>query len=413
MITLLIIADDFTGALDTGVQFAANGAKTVVAVEPIFDGNGLDPDVQVLILNTDSRHLTGQEAYLRISGIVRAAAKYGVSYIYKKTDSALRGNVGAELAAVLDGCEAERLHFIPAFPEMDRVVTNGILCIDGVPVSESVFGKDPFEPVPCSRVTDLIARQTDVPVYALKNGVPPQAELPSGILVYDSQTDQDLEQIGADLAKREELHLCAGCAGFAAVLAKILGLGNTRASVPRLPGGLLVVCGSVNPITVEQLDRAEQEGAKRIRLTKEQIMNINWAFTPEAGAILEDWLDQCRENPVCILDVNNGEHSQGQNACHCDQRKTVSDSLGNILRRMIDLGLNNTLLVTGGDTLLSFVKQAAIRELTPICELMPGIVLSQFRWEEQAYFLISKSGGFGSKTLIWDIVHNMGMAQVS
>ena len=31
---LLLIADDFTGALDTGVQFAARGAATSVVTDP-------------------------------------------------------------------------------------------------------------------------------------------------------------------------------------------------------------------------------------------------------------------------------------------------------------------------------------------------------------------------------------------
>ena len=33
MVKLLIIADDFTGALDTGVQFAVSGAATLVETE--------------------------------------------------------------------------------------------------------------------------------------------------------------------------------------------------------------------------------------------------------------------------------------------------------------------------------------------------------------------------------------------
>lgn len=37
MILLLIIADDFTGALDTGVQFAAHGVSTRVIVDPEVD----------------------------------------------------------------------------------------------------------------------------------------------------------------------------------------------------------------------------------------------------------------------------------------------------------------------------------------------------------------------------------------
>ena len=34
MFTLLILADDFTGALDTGVQISKTGAKTVVLTDP-------------------------------------------------------------------------------------------------------------------------------------------------------------------------------------------------------------------------------------------------------------------------------------------------------------------------------------------------------------------------------------------
>ena len=32
MTKLLVIADDFTGALDTGIQFAREGTKTCVAI---------------------------------------------------------------------------------------------------------------------------------------------------------------------------------------------------------------------------------------------------------------------------------------------------------------------------------------------------------------------------------------------
>ena len=37
MVRLLIIADDFTGALDTGVQFATRGATTRVVTNADYD----------------------------------------------------------------------------------------------------------------------------------------------------------------------------------------------------------------------------------------------------------------------------------------------------------------------------------------------------------------------------------------
>lgn len=36
--------------------------------------------------------------------------------------------------------------------------------INGVPVAQSVFGQDPFEPVRHSRVAEILGEQTAVPV---------------------------------------------------------------------------------------------------------------------------------------------------------------------------------------------------------------------------------------------------------
>ena len=78
--------------------------------------------------------------------------------------AALRGNVGAELTAVLDAAGADRLAFLPALPKMGRITRNGIHYIDSVPVADSVFGQDPFEPVTASSLEEIIAAQSEVPV---------------------------------------------------------------------------------------------------------------------------------------------------------------------------------------------------------------------------------------------------------
>ena len=61
MILLLIIADDFTGALDTGVQFAARGISTRVIVEPEVDFSTYRDSV--LVVDTETRHLAAGEAF--------------------------------------------------------------------------------------------------------------------------------------------------------------------------------------------------------------------------------------------------------------------------------------------------------------------------------------------------------------
>ena len=195
---LLIIADDFTGALDTGVQFAAHGIKTRVVVGA--DAALTHQDADVLVVDTETRHLPAAQAYAAVAELVKRAKGAGVTYLYKKTDSALRGNVGAELAALLENSGSRRLAFLPAFPQMDRVTKNGVQYIGGVPVTESPFGVDPFEPVRHAAVTDLLAEQTDLPAVSFP-ALPADGRIPTeeGILVFDAATVEELRSTGSAL----------------------------------------------------------------------------------------------------------------------------------------------------------------------------------------------------------------------
>ena len=153
---LLIVADDLTGGLDTGVQFARQGISTRVVVNPDPDGDWVQADAQVLVAVAETRHMPPEAAYDTVFGIVSAGRQGGIPYIYKKTDSALRGNIGAELSAALKASGNDVMAFLPAYPAMNRVTVKGRHYIDGVPVAQSVFGKDPFNPVQESNVQKLI-----------------------------------------------------------------------------------------------------------------------------------------------------------------------------------------------------------------------------------------------------------------
>lgn len=251
MLRLLMIADDFTGALDTGVQLAAHGIPTQVVVGQA-DLSACNSTV--LVVDTETRHLSAAKAAKAVEELTRSAVENGVGCIYKKTDSALRGNIGAELAALLKASGARNLPFLPAFPQIGRTTKKGVHYIDGVPVNESPFGIDPFEPVRCAEVTKLIHLQTDMPAQNLRPGE--TASDKTGILVYDAATAADLEAAGRQLFQNGTPPVLAGCAGFAAFLPELLGLSDgSVVEVPQLDPRLLVLCGSVNPITLRQRHR--------------------------------------------------------------------------------------------------------------------------------------------------------------
>ena len=137
MIRLLIIADDFTGALDTGIQFRGKQTALRFGQSPGSYLKGLAPGTKVLIIDAETRHLSPEEAAAVVGRIAKDAADTGTECIYKKTDSGLRGNIGSELMAVLQGTGGKALHFVPALPQLNRITKNGVQYIDGLEVADS------------------------------------------------------------------------------------------------------------------------------------------------------------------------------------------------------------------------------------------------------------------------------------
>lgn len=414
MSLLFIIADDFTGALDTGVQFAAHGIQTRVVVGS--DVEFASPGAEVLVVDTETRHLPAAEAYDVVARLTERAQRAGVCHIYKKTDSALRGNIGAELAAVLKASGCRYLPFLPAFPQTGRITRGGVHYVDGVPVTESPFGVDPFEPVRHAVVTDLIAQQCNLPCKsfpALAEGESvPQDD---GILVFDASDTGDLYRTGRQLLEQGGLRIMAGCAGFGAVLPELLGIGaKASRPLPELDARLLVVCGSVNPITLSQLDKAENAGFMRLRLTPRQKLELGYWQSDEGNAELGRIEEMLAANPHCIIETNDCASNQ-PTADYAAQlgldretlRVRIAGSLGHLVGAIFTSPSLGTLLLTGGDTLLQCMNCIGVRELEPLCELEKGVVLASFTYNGCKRHIITKSGGFGQENLLANLAERI------
>lgn len=406
MTKLLIISDDFTGALDTGVKFSSAGARTKVCTDTETDFTAAIPE-EVLVLCAPTRHLPAQEAYDIIRRIVARAAAANIDCIYKKTDSALRGNIGAELSAVLDGSGKKTLCFIPALPGMNRTTVGGIHYIDGVPVHRSVFGQDPFEPVRESNVPDLLHLQSSVPVTVVSREEAASFR-PGGeacIYLFDCASREDMEMEVRTLYRQRCLNLLAGCAGLAECLPAYLGLTNSGKSAGQPTSDrLMVVCGSVNPISCSQMDYGEQRGYQRVHIPADRLLSDS-NFSTGSDAMMMDYLwTLYNQFPYLMIDsLQIGEDRVLESTPEMsleDIRQKVSCQMGRILKALLDRGADSRIMIIGGDTLLAFMETIGCRELTPVCELQPGVVLSRIVYRGKEYEIISKSGGFGNEDLL-------------
>lgn len=423
MVKLLILADDFTGALDTGVQFSGKGIRTQVVVS----GHWVEPDsdCDVIVIDVETRHVPKEKAYEIVNDVCQRAVKYGIRCFYKKTDSALRGNVGSELQAAADAVFGKNIVFVPAFPAMRRITVDGVHYIDGIPVKESVFGQDPFEPVMYDRVDELLRAtgyrggvigvskaerklQTaeDWKTQASEERRQKAAEAAKQqLFLYDAETDADLDEIAEAVSKKSDIPILAGCAGFAAKLPELLKLPVKKSGDVKLKENLVFLCGSVNPITKSQIVYGEKMGIPRIHLKPEEKLEISYWDQPEGLGKIRQLAKDGMQHIIIDSNDEEGHNDTMEYAAKKgysieDVRVRISETLGYLLKKLIDAGMEGTYLITGGDTLIGFMKAIGVSELEPVNEIRPGCVLTSLNYQDKKHYVITKSGGFGQERLI-------------
>ena len=423
MVKLLILADDFTGALDTGVQFSGKGIRTQVVVS----GHWVEPDsdCDVIVIDVETRHVPKEKAYEIVNDVCQRAVKYGIRCFYKKTDSALRGNVGSELQAAADAVFGKNIVFVPAFPAMRRITVDGVHYIDGIPVKESVFGQDPFEPVMYDRVDELLratgyrggvigVSKTERKLQTAEEWKTQASEerrqkaaeaAKQQLFLYDAETDADLDEIAEAVSKKSDIPILAGCAGFAAKLPELLKLPVKKSGDVKLKENLVFLCGSVNPITKSQIVYGEKMGIPRIHLKPEEKLEISYWDQPEGLGKIRQLAKDGMQHIIIDSNDEEGHNDTMEYAAKKgysieDVRVRISETLGYLLKKLIDAGMEGTYLITGGDTLIGFMKAIGVSELEPVNEIRPGCVLTSLNYQDKKHYVITKSGGFGQERLI-------------
>jgi uncharacterized protein YgbK (DUF1537 family) len=214
---ILVIADDLTGANDAGVQFAVAGIRSVVFANHHLER--LPEACPAVVINTESRHIPAVPAAERVRKIGLMGMQAGVRCFYKKTDSTLRGNIGAELEALLSATGAAGIPFVPALPDLGRTTREGIHYVHGVPIGETAFARDPLNPIRHSRVADVLAPQMSGAICSVTSA----AEETTGIAVVDCESNEDLGRIARALAEADRLQVRVGVGWINAIFGRAFG----------------------------------------------------------------------------------------------------------------------------------------------------------------------------------------------
>jgi uncharacterized protein YgbK (DUF1537 family) len=409
MAVLLILADDLTGALDTGVQFAKRGISVRVFVSPQSAAlNDTAGEASVLVINTGTRHCSPAEAKAVIAKCLKAFA--AVPHVYKKTDSTLRGNIGAELEALAEGPQ-KIIPFIPAYPDLGRTTKGGHHFVNGVPLNKTESAADALNPVQNSFIPGIIAEETSIPVHLipLVNGTMKHSDISGpvsarGIMVFDCETNEDMRNIAAALKEAGLLHATAGCAGFAGALMEKLpfpiedtttGKNNAAAKTGRkTPVPILFISGSRHPASVTQIKAALERGAGGIALPGEKLLSRKWLAGREAENLVKDCTEQLSKKGIFILGTASSFGLEDGSISGGDENN-IAKGLGYLAKRISKIRQLH-LAVFGGDTFCSVMEALGPDYIVPEGEIRPGIVHAK----AGNLSIAAKSGAFGGPDII-------------
>ncbi|MGZ8920493.1 MAG: four-carbon acid sugar kinase family protein [Limisphaerales bacterium] len=395
-IALLIIADDLTGANDAGVQFAKRGIASVVLVEP--EVAELPAGFEVVVVNTESRHVSPDEAALRVRRVAQLGVDAGVAHFFKKTDSTLRGNIGAELKALLEVVGERSIPFVPAFPELGRTTRAGIHYVHGTPIAQTAFANDPLSPVCESEVAKVLNQTSDLRVSIATLGSVPMNDGAGDCVVFDCESRADLKGIVEHFHERNQLRVLSGSAAFAEELPGVLSLKrNSQESIePR--GPILFVNGSLHPRAFEQV-AAAREKFFPIRLDPQLLLGRN--VPPGIASLVPN------NGPDVLLETL--EKREDYEAFQSKARKlgikdetlhlAVAKGLGQAVKGILKTRPFHTLIVFGGDSLIGIARAMNWKAFRPHSEVALGITVAKPIGSEM--IVISKAGGFGER----DVVH--------
>lgn len=405
-----IIADDFTGANDSGVRLAQKGLKSRVILTDLNKKTEEDnKDIDVWIVDTNSRSMNAEDAYKAVFQKIEGLKKRGVNCFYKKVDSTLRGSVAAELKAMQDATGLDAILVASAFPSMGRTVEGGKLYVNGLHVTETEFARDPKTPVLHDFLPDLLAIE-GIEIAVLNRdilyGDSPEKwveqKVQAGVnwIVCDVIDEGDFPLL-ADLEAKLDFSIgWAGSAGMINHLYAPKQNENQKESFNGQIGKVLVVSGSLSGKTQEQLAALGNRSATKMV----EIDPLELLTAPARAVNRVDELGQPADWDSAALYVGGSQENRDKVSSWATANdftahqtsKGISEGLGLLVEKALEVSDFDAIIMTGGDTAKDICAVLGIHDMELLFEVEAGLPLGIAKWNNKDIVIITKAGGFGN-----------------
>ncbi|WP_339319524.1 four-carbon acid sugar kinase family protein [Paenibacillus sp. FSL R10-2734] len=428
----LVLADDLTGAADTAAAFIDGRRRIALS---LFDNGELlaVPTCDVWAIDAATRGMSQAEAYKATYNAVITALSGNPRFVYKKLDSALRGNISNECDAVIEAFRADLCIVCPAVPKLGRTTLHGEQLVNGIPVHETEMGRDPMNPVHTSHIATILRHSTNQGIARIGLDQLTSAayhmchlfEHGMRYVICDAVEDADLDLIVAAGLYSGLRIVWAGTAGLAQALARTLDIpkevncdSDNLLKMQPDQGAAWFISGSQTLVTERQLNEFSPRCRINCQYTAESLLRESNTFANTEN----DWSrdDLVSDGPLVqdAIFATAREEAEGLLFFEANQRgisirEMSSILLGSFVRRVrskLDTCKNVSLLVLiGGETARSMLKELTINTIFLEHEFEPGIIES-VAVLPRAYKIITKSGAFGDPNTLVRILekHRIG-----
>jgi uncharacterized protein YgbK (DUF1537 family) len=174
---------------------------------------------------------------------------------------------------------------------------------------------------------------------------------------------------------------------------------------------MLVVSGSVNRITLNQISNADELGYVVHVLTPEQKIDSKYFGSKDYEDFCIEIVTEIRERRKvlitaigCIADIaSTNVYAEQCNLTDFDSRNVISKNIGLIVAGIIEKCDIDNLVVFGGDTLHGILTEIGYTGVVPITSIASSVVVAKIRPESKVGTLITKSGGLGAADVLSEI----------
>lgn len=381
---ILLIADDYTGANDTGIKIAERGYEVEISLKT---DEVIDSDI--CVIDTESRNISGNDARKIINKTLTSINNLDdYLFIYKKVDSTLRGNIKEECEEIIKYYKPEIVIFNPAYPVLVRKVIDGIHFVNDLRLKETEFASDPEKPVEEDDIRKIFdTTSCHHNLEEVRNGL----TIEEGVNTFDTELDSDLAEIVKKCLDLNKKILYIGSAGLCDALFDELIIKDPA----------LAIVGSVSKENEVAVDYCAKMGVKVLELTLKDFVEDKYENTLKTALETldsgEDLLITTSKNRKSYEESKSYLENKGLN-----QDKEFRKLIEVLVEEVIKKSKLSGLFITGGTTAFNALKALKASGTVLLRELEPGIIISEIRGLEDELLMVSKAGAFGNEKTIYN-----------